>query len=204
MPKLKLSELSEFSAEVLKKEIPEPPWDKRRRLTEILGIKNEAAEIFVTDSRLGNFFDEVAGKLAGRKEAILLASNYITSDITSILKNEDNNIPTVDSFVSLVKMLEEKVVSSRGAKDILAIMCREGGEPNKIAEKGGLLQKSDQSEIILIAKKILGDNEKVVAEFKAGKRERSPIPDWTGNARQPRICQPPNAKKTFLYLLKEN
>ena len=204
LPKLKLSELSEFSAEVLKKEIPEPPWDKRRRLTEILGIKNEAAEIFVTDSRLGNFFDEVAGKLAGRKEAILLASNYITSDITSILKNEDNNIPTVDSFVSLVKMLEEKVVSSRGAKDILAIMCREGGEPNKIAEKGGLLQKSDQSEIILIAKKILGDNEKVVAEFKAGKESALQYLIGQGMRASRGSVNPQMLKKTFLYLLKEN
>ena len=138
-----------------------------------MGIKNEAAEIFVTDSRLGNFFDEVAGKLAGRKEAILLASNYITSDITSILKNEDNNIPTVDSFVSLVKMLEEKVVSSRGAKDILAIMCREGGEPNKIAEKGGLLQKSDQSEIILIAKRFWVTTKKLLPNLRPGKRALS-------------------------------
>jgi aspartyl-tRNA(Asn)/glutamyl-tRNA(Gln) amidotransferase subunit B len=60
-------------------------------------------------------------------------------------------------------------VSSRGAKDTLAIMYKEGGEPKAIAEREGLIQKSDTGALEIVVKEIIAANEKVVTEYKAGK-----------------------------------
>jgi len=60
-------------------------------------------------------------------------------------------------------------ISSRAAKDILAIMHKEGGDPNKIATEKNLLQTSDESALKIIVEKIIKENPEVVAVYKSGK-----------------------------------
>jgi aspartyl-tRNA(Asn)/glutamyl-tRNA(Gln) amidotransferase subunit B len=165
LPKMKLHEV--FDLDSIKSELPELPWEKKDRLVKEVGIKEEAAEIFVADETLGKFFDEVI-KDNSDSEFIKLASNYITSDVVANLKT-DTNMPEADSFVSLVSMIKDGDVSSRGAKDILLILMTDGGDPKQIAEDKGLLQESDEGALEEIVKAILDNNEKAVEEYKAGK-----------------------------------
>ena len=67
-------------------------------------------------------------------------------------------------------MLGEGEVSSRGGKDILKILENEGGDPRAVAEKRGLIQKSDPEELKKVAEKIVSLNENVVREYKNGKQ----------------------------------
>ena len=66
-------------------------------------------------------------------------------------------------------MVAESKISSRGAKDILKMMFESGGGALEIAERENLLQKSDEGELIKIAEKIVAENAKTVADYKAGK-----------------------------------
>ena len=66
-------------------------------------------------------------------------------------------------------MIKDNKVSSRGAKEILKIMYEKGGNPEEIAKSEGLLQESNEEELKKIVAKIIADNPKVVADFKAGK-----------------------------------
>ena len=172
LPKLKISEIQEFSKENLKKEIPELPKEKRERYTKDYGIKSEDLEMYVTDSEFGNFFEGVAKELKGDRDLIRLASNYITSDIVG-LKKDISIIGfgkiEIGNFAELIKMVGEGKISSRGTKDILKIMFIEGGAPNEIAEKNNLLQKSDEGELEKIVLKIIENNKTVADEFRSGK-----------------------------------
>jgi aspartyl-tRNA(Asn)/glutamyl-tRNA(Gln) amidotransferase subunit B len=98
-----------------------------------------------------------------------LASNYITSDLVALSRTIDYVRPSEINFASLIKMIMAGELSSRGAKDTLAIMVKAGGEPKDIAEKNGLIQKNNADEIIPVIEKILADNPTVVADYKAGK-----------------------------------
>ncbi len=168
LPKLKLSELPEF----LNPELPELPEQKRARFDSEYGVKEEDREMYIFDPKLGDFFEEVV-KISGDKKLATLVSNYITSDLAGLQKNNSDIDPfkniTAENFAALIKMTSDGGLSSRGVKDVLAIMFKEGGEPMKIAEEKGLLQKNDESELIAIVQKIIAENEKVVAEYKAGK-----------------------------------
>jgi len=168
LPKLKISEVPELHA--LK--LPELPWEKRERFDREYGIKEEDREMYIADLSLGDFFEN-AVKSAGDKKLAVLISNYITSDLAGLQKNNPGVDPfkniTPENFAALVKMASEALISSRGAKDILAIMFSEGGGPEQIAETKGLLQKSDESELRAMVQKVITENEKVVAEYKAGK-----------------------------------
>jgi aspartyl-tRNA(Asn)/glutamyl-tRNA(Gln) amidotransferase subunit B len=68
-------------------------------------------------------------------------------------------------------MVVEKEVSSRGAKDILLTMIKEGGEPREIAKAKNLFKVHDESAILAIVDKVIADNASVFAEFKAGKEK---------------------------------
>ncbi|AKM84076.1 TPA: Asp-tRNA(Asn)/Glu-tRNA(Gln) amidotransferase subunit GatB [Candidatus Campbellbacteria bacterium] len=172
LPKLKISEIPEFSKENLKKEISELPKEKRERYTKDYGIKSEDLEMYVTDSEFGNFFEGVAKELKGDRDLIKLASNYITSDVVG-LKKDSSVIGfgkiEISTFAELIKMVGEGKISSRGTKDILKIMFIEGGAPNEIAEKNNLLQKSDEGELEKIVLKIIENNKTVADEFRSGK-----------------------------------
>ncbi|MEK7081577.1 MAG: Asp-tRNA(Asn)/Glu-tRNA(Gln) amidotransferase subunit GatB [Patescibacteria group bacterium] len=176
LPKLKISEIPEFQ----KLELPELPWEKRERYKKEYGIKDEDIEMYVQNELYQKFFESVAVNFKGdkdEKKLIQLASNYITSDIAGKVSIDNIEWPAwltrrdaSGAFAKLIHMVSNEKVSSRGAKDILHIMFLSGGgDPEDIAQKEGLFQKSDTGELKAIAEKIISENEKVAAEYKAGK-----------------------------------
>ncbi len=170
LPKMMISEISEFSVESLKKELPELPWEKRERYEKDYGIKAVDVEIFVRPGIISTFFEKVCEDFKGDKNLIKLASNYIISDLLGLMKGGESLGKIEDqNFSDLIKMVAESKISSRGAKDILKIMYEKGGRPVEIAEKENLLQKSDTGELEKIAEKIIVDSPKIVADYKAGK-----------------------------------
>ncbi len=181
LPKLRLSEIPEFSKDVLMKDLPELPWQKRERYGKDYELKEDDVEMYVRSLSWGNYFEAVAKILQGKNEAkklIGLASNYLTSDLAGLIKKDPANWGDLsdlaskmspDNFAELIIMLAENKVSSRGAKDILALMYN-GESALKIANDKSLLQKNDEGEIKILIEKIITDNPAVVADYRAGKQ----------------------------------
>lgn len=167
LPKLKLSEIEEFKN--LAETLPELPWVRRERLTANFGLRPDAAELLVSEKHLGDFFEDVMGQLGEAKLAQKVAS-YITSDLVSLSSGHfEGMLIQAHEFAELISMIDRNELSSRGAKDTLAVMWSAGGSPRLIAEAKGLMQKSDAGELEAIAKDIVAANEKIAAEFRAGK-----------------------------------
>jgi len=223
LPKMKISEIPEFSEDNLKKELPELPWQKRERYEKDYGIKAVDVEIFVRPGIISAFFEKVCQDFNGDKNLIKLASNYIISDLLGLLKNQENTFLNglaesakdirgpekknclgfceADNFAGLIKMVAESKISSRGAKDILKIMFENGGSPEAIAEKEGLLQKSDLGELEKIANQIVNDNPKVVADYMAGKEVALMSLVGQGMKATKGSANPQVLKEVFLKLL---
>jgi len=170
LPKMKISEMSELAVDILKKEIPELPKDKRIRYASEFGIKGEDIEIYINDRELAGYFESVVGELGDKKDLVKTTSNYIVSDLISLSRNPDYKQPEAKSFANLIKMIGAGELSSRGAKDTLAVMVISGGEPTGIAKEKGLIQKNNVEEIIPLIEKVLEDNPNAIAEYKAGKQ----------------------------------
>ncbi len=167
LPKLFLNEI--FDIEELRKELPELPNAKRIRYKNDYELKDEDIESYVTDRELGNWFEKVASKL-GDKEKIKVASNYITSDFLGLKKtNLDIKLPEINNFVELIEMISQNQISSRSAKDILAMIVIEDNSPMEIAKVKDLLQKNDEGELKQIVQGIIEANPKVVETYKSGK-----------------------------------
>ncbi|MFA6297493.1 MAG: Asp-tRNA(Asn)/Glu-tRNA(Gln) amidotransferase subunit GatB, partial [Candidatus Paceibacterota bacterium] len=169
LPKLKLSEVPEFSHDVLKADLPELPWEKRARLLSSFDLTEKEVELFVEDAHLLFYLEGTAEKLSNDRALVRLATNYILSDLIALAGDFKNigKIPD-ENFANLIIMLSKKELSSRAGKDILKIMFEEGGTPREIAEKNDLLQKSDEGSIETMLKAIIEANPAVVADYKSG------------------------------------
>ena len=167
LPKMKLHEA--FDIEKMKKALPELPEQKRARYQKDFGIKDEDIESYIVDHELGLWFEKIAAILKN-KEKIKIASNYITSDYLGLKKtNLDVGRPSVENFVELINLVSENKISSRAAKDILAMIAVKDESPTKIATEKNMLQKSDAGELKEIAQKTIAANPKVVEDYKKGK-----------------------------------
>ena len=180
LPKLFLREA--FDIEKIKSELPELPEAKRNRYKKDYGIKDEDIESYIVDQDLGKYFEELADiflqGISSRNEMergnslvkIYTASNYITSDYLGIKKtNSEAKLPSVNHFAELISMTVEGKISSRVAKDILALIVVNDESPAKIAEEKGLIQNHDERSLKEIAMKIIEANPQIVATYKSGK-----------------------------------
>ncbi|MCX6712627.1 MAG: Asp-tRNA(Asn)/Glu-tRNA(Gln) amidotransferase subunit GatB, partial [Candidatus Vogelbacteria bacterium] len=166
LPKLWVSQVAELQN--LAETLPELPEAKRARYRADYGIKDEDIESYVTDENLGRYFDDLIKMLENDKNLAKLASNYITSDLIGLLSNLDARRPSAQNFAELIKMAAAAEISSRGAKDILAIMIKADGSPKQIAAEKGLLQQSDEGAIGAIVDKVIVANQSVFDEYRAG------------------------------------
>ena len=64
-------------------------------------------------------------------------------------------------------------LSSRGAKDLLLEMYKNGGLAKEIAKKNNLIQQSNQDELKKIIKEIISQNEKQADQYKNGETKLS-------------------------------
>ncbi len=167
LPKMKLHEA--FDLEKMKKDLPELPQAKRLRYKKDFGIKDEDIESYLNDPELAKWFEEIA-RLLNDVERIKLASNYITSDYLGLQKTQpDARRPVAENFTELINLVANNKISSRVAKDILAIIVLKDESPLKIATEKNLLQKNDEEEIKNLVQKIISENSEVIATYKAGK-----------------------------------
>ncbi len=167
LPKLKLHEA--FDLEKMKADLPELPEAKRARYKKDFGIRVEDIEVYINDAELGTQFSAIAEILID-KEKIKTASNYIVSDYLGLKKNSaEALLPQAKNFAELINLVGDNKISSRAAKDILAMIVVHDESPLKIATEKNLLQSNDEGALKGIVEKTIKENPEVVATYKAGK-----------------------------------
>jgi aspartyl-tRNA(Asn)/glutamyl-tRNA(Gln) amidotransferase subunit B len=174
LPKLYLSELPELAPGVLRATLPILPWELRTEYQE-RGLQPHVIEALVANEELNTLYMAVYELLTDQQERTL-AVNYITSDIVGLLAlppYAQVRIASVDpaELAELMRMVADRMLSSRGAKDILSAWLLQGGSVREIATTMQLLQISDSSELSSIINTVLAEHAPVVAEYRAGKMQ---------------------------------
>jgi len=165
LPKLFLSEIPEFSTETIRASLPELPWKRRERYQKELNIRVSDSIIITENFEGATFFDKVMSELASPEQANI-AVNFLVSDLAS----EPGSV-SPESFAKLVCMFSENLLSSRGAKDVLALMKTGGGDPDVIAREKGLIQIHDPSALGEVVDTVLAREGDAVREYRGGKQQ---------------------------------
>lgn len=171
IPKLLLSEVEDLSLESIRASLPELPWARRERYSK-LGLKDDAVISLTTVLERSAFFDRILADLGEDKELVTIAANYLLTDVGGwYAKSEKKEYEGLDpkEFIVLVKLLASGDLSSRGAKDIITKLLSEGGTTEEIARREGLMQISDEGQLLEHVKKVLSEHVSVADEYRAGK-----------------------------------
>jgi aspartyl-tRNA(Asn)/glutamyl-tRNA(Gln) amidotransferase subunit B len=172
IPKMRLSDIPEFEGDELRKSMPELPKEKRVRYAEDYGLKQDDIEFFVGSPVLSSFFEHSLESLPNNVEVIKTTANYIVSDLAGLMKaSATESVGKVfpSAFGKLMQMISEGKLSSRGAKDTLAIIFKDGGEPEAIADANNWILKNDPEALKKALEPIIAENPSIIADYKAGK-----------------------------------
>ncbi len=169
LPKLYISEVPGFEFTTLAASLPELPWERRARYLK-LGLKEEAANVFVADPTLRGLFE---GAIRDKESSFVgLAANYLTSDLIGLMRSgvsgDLRNI-TGEAYRELIELIYSKSIGSRVAKNILLELFQVGGMPNHIVEKAGLLQQNDEAWLTSTIEEVISENEAIAEEYRKGK-----------------------------------
>ncbi|MHB8147198.1 MAG: Asp-tRNA(Asn)/Glu-tRNA(Gln) amidotransferase subunit GatB [Vulcanimicrobiaceae bacterium] len=168
-PDLVPMEITAAYVDGLRATIPEAPWQRFLRYTQIYGLNALQATQLIDTPSLASYFDAVVAASNSAQQA----TNFVLGDL-SRLANESGT-PVWSSAVSpehlaeLIALVDGKTINSKIAKELLARMWSGEGSPKALVEREGLAQTSDLGAIEAFVVEVLAANEKSVGDYKAGK-----------------------------------
>ncbi len=162
-----------FSEEQLtqwRKELPELPETRKRRIMEEYGLPEYDAGVLVSDKALVDYFENTAG-LAANAKAV---SNWVMTEVLRYLSEYEISIDklkvTPEFLAELISLVEDKTINMTTAKEVFAIVCESGTAPGEIVKERGLAQVSDNSAIEALVKQAMDENPKSVSDYKNGNK----------------------------------
>ena len=167
----------------IREQIPELPQARKVRFEKEYGLIPKEVELFVQEKELGEYFEEVMSELAAWAEtekikdisdAKRLAVNYLLSDLLGLLRKHSSTIRDIaisaEDFAELISMLAQQKITSRIAKDVLAMMYKTGRDPSDILEEMGQVRGFPDARVLdVLAAKVIEANTQAVEDFRAGK-----------------------------------
>jgi aspartyl-tRNA(Asn)/glutamyl-tRNA(Gln) amidotransferase subunit B len=155
--------------------LPELPVARLERYRSDFGLPGDVAATLVSWEELGSFFEEslAAARGDGGVEPASLA-RWTTGELVARLREHGLEDPRESklsprALATLVGMVERKSLSQSAAKEVLAELTAEGGDPAAIVESKGLAPIADSTELEQIVARAIETNPEAVAQVKAGK-----------------------------------
>jgi aspartyl-tRNA(Asn)/glutamyl-tRNA(Gln) amidotransferase subunit B len=149
--------------------LPTLPCQRFERYTAEYGLSVNAAAQLIDNIALANYFDEVVARTENPQQS----SNFVLGELSRLANETDvavgDSKVTVEHLAELVALVQSKRINSKIAKELLVRMWDGGGSRNAIVEREGLAQTTDPSAVEHFVDEVLAANERVVADYKAGK-----------------------------------
>jgi len=153
----------------LRQNLPELPDAKKARFIKQYQLPAYDAAILTTSRDLADYY-EACVRLHPEPKVV---SNWIMGELLRELKNSNTEIAHCpirpEGLAELLDLIKEGVISGKMAKSVFEEMYRTGASPQTIVKEKGLLQITDEQELLALIDQVLADNPAQVADYKGGK-----------------------------------
>ncbi len=155
--------------EKLKTELPEMPEARRRRFMREYDLTPDEAFTLTGRRELADYFEN-ASVSANNPRA---TANWVLSELLRELKIADIEITackiTASDLGALIRLIDDKTISGKIAKDVFIEMVATGKAPDAIVKEKGLVQITDTSAIEKIVEEVISANPKQLEHYRSGK-----------------------------------
>ena len=154
--------------ERIRGELPELPDTLKARFMESYALPAYDAALLTSEKTYADYFMAMVGQGADAR----LAANWLTVELFGALNKTGTDLADspirAAQLAELVGLIGSGKISGKIAKQVFATMLETGEDPEKIVEKQGLSQISDESALRAICEKAIAANPDAVAKYKAG------------------------------------
>ncbi|OLS36290.1 aspartyl/glutamyl-tRNA amidotransferase subunit B [Alkalihalophilus pseudofirmus] len=155
--------------ERIRAEIPELPDARKKRYVEELGLPEYDAGVLTVTKEMADFFEATVEQGGDAK----LASNWLMGSVNEYLNAEQKELGDValtpEGLAKMIQLIEKGTISSKIAKKVFKDLIEKGGDPEQIVKDKGLVQISDEGELLKMVTEVLDNNDQSVEDFKNGK-----------------------------------
>ncbi|NHB40909.1 Asp-tRNA(Asn)/Glu-tRNA(Gln) amidotransferase subunit GatB [Helicobacter pylori] len=149
--------------------INELPGVKKIRYMKDLNLKEDDANLLVSDPLLAEYFESMLNLGVKAKTSV----TWLCVELLGRLKAEitlENCGVSAHALGALAKRIDEGKISGKSAKDVLDKLLEEhGGDVDTLIEQMGLSQVNDTEAIVKVIEEVLKNNADKVLEYKSGK-----------------------------------
>ncbi|WP_187942722.1 Asp-tRNA(Asn)/Glu-tRNA(Gln) amidotransferase subunit GatB [Helicobacter pylori] len=149
--------------------INELPGAKKIRYMKDFNLKEDDANLLVSDPLLAEYFESMLNLGVKAKTSV----TWLCVELLGRLKAEitlENCGVSAHVLGALAKRIDEGKISGKSAKDVLDKLLEEhGGDVDALIEQMGLSQVNDTEAIVKVIEEVLKNNADKVLEYKSGK-----------------------------------
>ncbi|WQY53104.1 Asp-tRNA(Asn)/Glu-tRNA(Gln) amidotransferase subunit GatB [Helicobacter pylori] len=149
--------------------INELPGAKKIRYMKDFNLKEDDANLLVSDPLLAEYFESMLNLGVKAKTSV----TWLCVELLGRLKAEttlENCGISAHVLGALAKRIDEGKISGKSAKDVLDKLLEEhGGDVDALIEQMGLSQVNDTEAIVKVVEEVLKNNADKVLEYKSGK-----------------------------------
>jgi aspartyl-tRNA(Asn)/glutamyl-tRNA(Gln) amidotransferase subunit B len=167
-------ETNVFDIEALRDSIPELPAQKRVRFAREYGLDERAADALAGDLAAANYFEAAVSEFHEEipNGSIATVYNYLSSDLRGLMNETGVAFADLkvrpEHLAALAVLIDQKKITSRQAKDMLAKMFETGADPTEIMQSENIgIGDADEVEAVVLA--VIAEHEAAVADYKKGK-----------------------------------
>ena len=157
--------------EETRKNLPELPEERKNRFIKDYQIPEYDAEILTSSKALGDYYEKTTSLYSNSK----ILSNWIMGELIRYLNEdkvevEDSPI-SPDNLVEMLKLIDKGVISSKMAKEVFEKMFKTAKGASQIVKESGIIQITDENELIEIVDRVINENPKSIEDFNQGKEK---------------------------------
>ena len=159
--------------DAVRQNLVEHPTDRRDRFIREYGLPKYDADVLTAEKSYADYFEAVVRHLgSSNQEHAKQASNWVMTEVLRVVSERHIDIRdfpvSPENLSAMIRLINGGTISGKIAKDVFAEMLVVNEEPNKIIERKGWVQLSDESAIEKIVDLVLAKNIPQIEKYRAG------------------------------------
>jgi aspartyl-tRNA(Asn)/glutamyl-tRNA(Gln) amidotransferase subunit B len=155
--------------------LPELPSEKIERYSEELGLAADVAALLAAEVETGEYFEQALKADDGADPKTI--ANWVTGELAGALRQSGEEVGPAqskvepESLAKLVGMVQSKRVSHGSAKQVLAELVADGGDPAEIVEREGLGQIGGGEELEAVVEAAIRGEPEAAEQVREGNQK---------------------------------
>jgi aspartyl-tRNA(Asn)/glutamyl-tRNA(Gln) amidotransferase subunit B len=157
--------------ERIKSELPELPDSRKNRFISDFKLSEYDANVLTADRDLADYFEECLSRINQPK----MVANWVMSNLLGLLHAQNLSIDqspiSAENLAQLLHLVHDDVISGKIAKTVFEEMANTGNTAKAIVEKRGLIQVSDENELLPLIQSIIEKHPNEKDSYQKGKNK---------------------------------